>query len=444
MNFGLEGLLPTLLYASFWAVVAISICSRPMVGICYLVLVIPAQSIRDRMVEFPLGSNLITLGLLAVALGLLRERKSASTRGSGWMMPLSLYAGYTLFSTLLGSSSINHPLFDSPRLAQWRNYLTMMFMLLLVAAAVKTTRDIKLIVLIMCIGVFFVNRGLWATVSDRDFSAYSADLQEAGAMGNAGVNGLAAFEAQMSMFLLAIGVVQKERIRRWACLGLGVFSVLCLMYTLSRGGYAGFLVGCVFLGVVRYRLLLVLLAIFAVTWASVVPNAVVERVDMTYDSSGELDNSSELRVSLWDEAMAVFESNPITGTGFDTYQYGDHVNGYKDTHNVYVKILVETGLIGLALVAWLTLKSFWSGWKLFRMAKDPFHAALGLGLASWVVACIVTNFFGDRWTIFQVNGYMWVIGGLVLRAWVLEREAENPVPANAGLETAGELAGAVA
>src|SRR5208283_1728487 len=154
--------------------------------------------------------------------------------------------------------------------------------------------------------------------------------------------------------------------------------------------------------------LLVLLALFLVTWTSLVPLAVQQRVYMTYDqNSGELDHSAAVRVSLWEEAKPVFDSNPVFGSGFDTYAYTGHLNGYRDSHNLFVKVLVETGVVGFLLFLSILAKSFRVGYRLFRQAQDDFLASLGLGLSVWVVCAAVANLFGDRWTFLQVNGFMW-------------------------------------
>jgi hypothetical protein len=77
----------------------------------------------------------------------------------------------------------------------------------------------------------------------------------------------------------------------------------------------------------------------------------------------------------------------------------------------------------LFIFLWLLAKTFFTSYGLFRKAKDPFLASLGLGLAGWVVCSFVANCFGDRWMYLQVNGYMWVLGGLVSRALALEENA---------------------
>jgi len=77
-----------------------------------------------------------------------------------------------------------------------------------------------------------------------------------------------------------------------------MFSADCLMYSLSRGGYVAFFMGWLFLGIVRYRLLLVSLIVFLLSWQMVVPNAVRERVFMTYHEDSGLEHSGPTRVDL--------------------------------------------------------------------------------------------------------------------------------------------------
>ena len=85
-------------------------------------------------------------------------------------------------------------------------------------------------------------------------------------------------------------------------------------------------------------------------------------------------------------------------------------------------------------------KTFWHSYTLFRIAKDPFIASLGLGLAGWVLCSAVANGFGDRWTFFQVNGFMWVLAGLVTRGAQLEQEpVTSPVKAESNSSEAAPV-----
>lgn len=426
IHFGLASYASTVLYAGFILAFLLSVFWRPIVGIYFLVSLLPLQTARYHLIGLPLGKSVVDIMLLGVVLGLLVHRQRVFPK-TPWNVLLGLYTIYTFVSLCLGSFYLGSALpfsLSDPRLADWKNYMVMPLILVLVAATVRDTRQMKILVLLMCVAALVLNRGFWDTISGRDFSNFSHDLRDEGAMGYAGVNGLAAFEAQIATFLLALAAFERKRLFRLGYISLAIFSGMCLMYSLSRGGYLAFLVGCLFLGLVKQRKLLVLLAVFLCAWSSLVPGAVQQRVLMTYDEkTGELDHSAEVRVDLWEEAMSIFDSNPIIGVGFYTYAYSQHISQYKDTHDIFVKVLLETGIVGLMIFLWLLAKTFGTGYKLFRHARDPFLASLGLGLAVWVVCSFVANCFGDRWTYLQVNGYLWVLGGLVARALILEQDA---------------------
>jgi O-antigen ligase len=429
IHFGLTPYASAFLYASFILAFLLSVLWRPIVGIYFLVPLIPLQTARYYLIDFPLGKSVVDIILLGVVLGLLVHRQRVFPK-TPWNLLLGLYTIFTFVSLCLGSFYLGSALpfsISDPRLADWKNYMAMPLILILVAATVRNTRQMKILVLLMCLAALMLNRGFWDTVSGRDFSNFTDDLRDAGGMGYAGVNGFAAFEAQFAVFLLALAAFKERLLSKLGFVGLAGFSVICLMYSFSRGGYLALLVGCLFLGLVKQRKFLILLVVFISMWTSLTPLAVQQRVQMTYDANGgELDHSSELRLDLWKQAMPIFDSNPVIGAGFFTYAYTHHMNNYADTHDFFIKVLVETGFVGLMIFLWLLAKTFITGYKLFRGSQDPFLASLGLGLAVWVVSSFVANCFGDRWTYLQVNGYMWVLGGLVARALILEQDAVVP------------------
>jgi putative inorganic carbon (hco3(-)) transporter len=430
-HFGLEPYVPYVLYFSAIVAFLASIFYKPVVGVYYLLPMIPLQTMRYRLAEFPLGASLVGVICLGIVLGLLREGKPVLTK-TPWTGIIIVYAIFTFLSLCLGSFYVDRPLPlpGDPRFGVWQDYMMMPALLLIVAAVAPDKRQMQIMLLVMCLATLGLNKNFWNTVSDRDFSSYSEDLRDEGGMGYAGTNGLAAFEAQSAALLLALGSFEKKFWIRTGYRALALFSAVCLMYSLSRGGYVAFFAGWLLLGILRERKLLVLLVVFLLSWTVFTPRAVQERVLMTYDEqSHSTDNSTETRLSLWENAMQVFHSNVVTGSGFNTYAYmhlnkrTDGVSGfYEDTHNFYVKVLAETGVLGILIFLVLLSKTFLTGFRLFHTATDPFYASLGLGLVGWLTCSAVANFFGDRWTFLQVNGYLWVLGGMVSQALLLEKK----------------------
>ena len=432
LGLGLEGYLPYVLYCGAIVAFLLAIFWRPTAGIFFLLPLIPLQTVRYRLNGMPLGASLFGIMLIGVALGLWRNGLPVFPK-SPWTRFLALFALFTFLSLCLGSFYLEKPmpLPGDSRFGVWQEYMIMPALLLLTASAARNKRQIQAIVLVMCVSTFALDRTFWNEVSGRDFSTYTEDLHGGGgSMGYAGANGLAAFAAQVATFLFALAGFESKKWLRAGYYSLAGFTVVCLVYSLSRGGYAAFIAGCLLVGLAKQRKILVLLVVFLFSWTTIVPPAVEQRVDMTYDhTSGDLDNSSNTRLSLWSNAMEVFHGNAVLGTGFDTYEYmrlnrrTDGVSGYyADTHNYFVKVLVEMGIAGFILFLWLLGRILGQGFRLFRRAQDPFFKSLGLGVVGWVVCAVVANLFGDRWTFLQVNGYMWVIAGLVCRAYELEKD----------------------
>jgi O-antigen ligase len=90
--------------------------------------------------------------------------------------------------------------------------------------------------------------------------------------------------------------------------------------------------------------------------------------------------------------------------------------------------MVETGIVGIMIVLLMIQQMLAVGYRLFRRAEDPLYRGLGLGLFLAVCSCIVTNFFGDRWTYLEITGPLWVLVATAICATHMpEDKPENEV-----------------
>lgn len=418
MHLGISSFAPLLIYVGAIVAFLLSVIWRPQIGLYFLVPLLPMQTARYWVHAYPFGEKLVDILLLGVILGMAIHAKRPKFVASPLNKVLIVFFVVTYLALWEGSFFIQAPLpitFDDQRFSDWKNFTEMMLLFFIAASAIRTPKQMVIVVSLMCFSVLAVNRNYHGTVGDRDFSQYSDTLREAGALGYAGENGMGAFQAEMAVFLIGLACFVKRIWPRLALWGLALTSVYCLMITFSRGGYLGFLVGLLILGMIRERKLLVLLAVILVSWQSLVPNAVRERVLMTYQQGEGLDSSAEERVTIWTDALNVIRVNPVLGTGFDTYQWMGRVGAYRDTHNYYLKVFLELGLVGLLVFFWQLLVAGKMSWRLFRGAEDPLLRALGGAFFAMLFCAVVVNFFGDRWSYLQVNGFFWLVLGMVAR-----------------------------
>jgi len=394
----------------------------------FLVPLLPMQTARYWVHEFPLGEKLVDVLLLGVVIGLIIHCKRPRILSTPLNKVLFIFFAVTYFALWEGSFFVHAPLplaLDDPRFSDWKNYVEMMLIFFIAASAIRTSKQMTLIISLMLLSVVVVNRNYQSTVRDKDLSQYSDSLREAGALGYAGENGMGAFQAEMAIFFIGLACFLKKTAPRIVLWTVATTSVYCLLLTFSRGGYLGFLVGLLVLGIIRERTLLLVLAVLLVSWQGLVPNAVRERVLMTYQQDEGLDSSAQERVTIWQDALDVITRNPLLGTGFDTYAFMGRVGDYKDTHNYYLKVFLELGAIGLLVFLWLLRIAAKMAWQLFRSSTEPFLSGLGGAFFALLACAAVVNFFGDRWTYLQVNGFFWVLAGLIARGLFIVKEEQT-------------------
>jgi putative inorganic carbon (HCO3(-)) transporter len=434
MHLGIYHLEALLMYIGAILAFLLSIIWKPPIGLYYLVPLLPMQTARYWLHEYFLGEKLVDILLLGVLIGLFIRRERPIFIASRVNKLLIVLFALTYLSLWQGALYLGGALpisYLDPRFSDWKNYVEMMFLFFVVAATIRTPKQMKIILAIMCLSILQINRTYHDTVGDRDFSHFSYGLRDAGPLGYAGENGMGAFQAGMAVFLIGLTASTKRQIVRlglWAVAGSCVYS---LVLTFSRGGYLGFMAGLLILGIVKERKLLILFVVLLLSWQSLVPGAVTERVLMTYDDSQGLDASAGERVTLWRDAMQVIDHDPVIGTGFDTYKFMGRVGDFKDTHNYYVKVLVEMGVIGLLFLFYVLGVLCTMCWRLFHQAHDEFLGSIGYAVFALSICTIIVNFFGDRWTYLQVNGFFWVLLGLVARGLFILQQNEVAQEASA-------------
>src|SRR5215472_4219033 len=247
IHFGLEGLLPALLYAGMFITFLASVFWRPSLGIYLLVLTLPLQTGRYRLHDFPLGSEFLDILLLGTILGLVIKGQSFIPKGH-WSKFFLFYALFCYLSLWEGSYFIRAPLplwIGDPRFSDWKNYVEMFLLALVVASTIKSKTEIRVLLVLMCLSVLLVNRSYYSTLSSRDLSHFSYQVRDAGALGYAGVNGLAAFEAMFCSLLLAFFAFTRKPLTKIAIMLIVATCGYCLLFSFMLGCYLGFLVALV-------------------------------------------------------------------------------------------------------------------------------------------------------------------------------------------------------
>jgi O-antigen ligase len=416
MGTGIGHYIPLVAYLGFWVMILASLGGRPILGFYYMIPFLPYRTMRDHFLDYPLGANVLTILVIAVIVGAIihGKRLPKSKLYTIWLV-FSIYLYISLWiGTALGNAP--PPLWLSDiNFVTWKDYMIIPLIFAAGGMVVEDRKAVRMVVILTAISLAFIDRSSLAESMSRTWTSFDEDKRSGGPLAF-GANQTAAFLVQFAMFFW--GFVQFVKRRKFKIVGyvLVAVTILAAMYTFSRAGYLAILFCVLVLGVLKDRKLLLILGVFLLIWQSVVPTAVRERVNMTKNSNGQLEASAQERVDLWENAEKSIISSPIVGTGYATFQLGEHVDSLKDTHNWYVKVLVETGIVGLLIAVFLLQQLLSLSYRLFKRSSDPLYQGLGLGLLLATCSCMVSNCFGDRWTYVEIMGLFWVLAGTAISA----------------------------
>jgi O-antigen ligase len=431
---GLSKFVPLFVYCAGIAALLVTVFHRTDVGLYFLVPYIPLLNLAEKVQQYPLGKDFVDLFVVAIIIGTLlrndgKTRHSLSLNVSIVMLLVVTYLGLWVGSFKLG---LPYPVsMEAERLVIWKNYAIMPILYFVTIYTVRTRNQIIIILALMSVTMLMMDRHFHSTYKWVKSWNYSHDQRVSGPFTYLGPNELAGFFAQYTAVLGAIFLIYKKWFVR---LGLAVViaaNTYTIMYLFSRGAYLAVAVVLTFYGIVADRRILIALLILGLSWQFLLPEAIVDRVEMT-QTEGEITDSSALgRIEMWKQAIKIIVANPIVGVGFGSTPYLGFrsYTGEKhrnDIHSGYLETLMETGLVGFFCIFSVFYAGVRRGWRLFRASPDPLYRGLGLGFIGCVIAALVSNITGDRFTYLAVMGYFWIMLGMisVLAVQMEDEEAE--------------------
>jgi putative inorganic carbon (HCO3(-)) transporter len=197
---------------------------------------------------------------------------------------------------------------------------------------------------------------------------------------------------------------------RWVPKGLALLATLvntlCLIYTLSRGGWIGFVVaGFVMLALLvnywsiwfppfwkRWALPIMLggaAAFLVVAVASV--DALRERALSMF--VGREDSSNNFRINVWAAVLEMIRDRPILGIGPGNEAFNAVYPLYQrprytalSAYSVFLEITVEAGIIGLLVFLWLLVVAYSQGWRAIQYLRETQHRQ-----GYWLIAAIAAQ-----------------------------------------------------
>ena len=342
---------------------------------------LPYRTMRDHFLDYPLGANVLTILLIAVIVGAIIHGKRLP---KSKLYPIWLLLGiYLYFSMWIGTAMGNAPAplwLSDLNFVTWKDYMLIPLVFVAAGLVIEDRKAIRTVIILTAFAVLFIDRSCLFESMTRTWTNFDENKRDSGPLGLMAQTKRRRFWLNFACSFGALRSSSRERSSSSSV--MESLRSRCLRRC-TRSPAADMLRSCS-------------ASCPRVVEGSKAPSApwdlsidmgsrrAYRRPSACYDdfqnSSGRLEASAQERVDLWKNAEESFLRSPIVGNGFATFQLEEHVGDLRDTHNWYVKVLVETGILGLILVVFMLQQMLATSYRLFKRASDPLYRGLGLGL----------------------------------------------------------------
>jgi O-antigen ligase len=191
---------------------------------------------------------------------------------------------------------------------------------------------------------------------------------------------------------------------------------LPLLFTLSRASWVAaipMLLTLILLSPRRLTLM-VGLATLVIVGPLAFPKAVLDRYDYTFYAKvdrgeygiggAQLDTSTSARLKSWGQGFRGWQERPLLGYG---------VTGFAFMDAQFVRVLVETGLIGLAAFLYLLWRVFCAGRDVHRNVVGTKFEGLSMGYIAGVAAIVTHSIGANTFIIVRIMEPFWFMTGIM-------------------------------
>ncbi len=232
---------------------------------------------------------------------------------------------------------------------------------------------------------------------------------------------------------IALGVATSMplRLARWWWVAAGIMT-LAWGLTYSRSAYVGFVIAVGIVLLVRSRTLL-FIGILAMIGAVLF----VPRIQQRVIGIRSVDETAQLRLVSYRNALTVIRDHPLIGVGYNLYKYvqveynflqktAEHSASGSDSS--LLTIWVTTGTIGLLVYLWLLVATFTELWKTWRDNSLPkIWQGFGLGALAGLVGLFAHSQFVNGWQYPHLMEIIWLVTAMAI-------SVRQPSPAPGGMK----------
>lgn len=201
--------------------------------------------------------------------------------------------------------------------------------------------------------------------------------------------------------------------------------LLCLVLTLSRGGWVGIsFAALTFILIVNWRLLLLAIPVVTVG-LFFLPQKIMARLLTIFSVA---DSSNAYRLKMWEITLQVIRDHLWGGVGFGYVPFKQTFETYIRTmpifhaHNTFLQVFAEMGLLGLLVFLFLLWTFIKHPLATLSKERDPYYYYIGAGAVSGLVGLLGHGLFEHVLYLPRIIFSFWIVIGILITLLRLQKK----------------------
>ena len=230
-------------------------------------------------------------------------------------------------------------------------------------------------------------------------------------------NTLGGYLVLMISVSLGLYLVSPSFRKRLVYAALIILFSIPFLYTQSRSSYLAIIPSIMtfVLFSQKRKWIMAAILLISVCLPFIMPKVAKERIAYTFTQGKnrrdtveiggvKLDTSSSDRINSWKVASKVWIDHPFLGFG---------VTGYRFVDAQYLRIILETGFLGLIFFFVLIASLYRRAYVIFKSSDNVFEEGLSMGLLAGIIGLLVHGLGANTFIIVRIMEPFWFITAIV-------------------------------
>ena len=337
-----------------------------------------------------------------------------------------------LLFTLIGISYIFLSPFIGPKtdltisLLSFRGHFEYIFAFFLAANTIRTNKQVKRLVLVFLFSTFANLLVSWLLAHFGEGFLH-AIRPGGGTFSLRGtmlapdqVNAFGVYLSIIISFIFGLLLYNRSKIKFFGLMILLLVAIISLAFTFSRRAYLGALVGTLTVALFKRTWSVVVIIVALVLFGNFfIPHQAFTRMETIW-RIGDVS-----RLKEWSWLLGRFLKSPVLGFGYGStgpVSVTFNIAGGSHTHNYYLQVLVELGILGLLFYLWMIFSAIKLCISTFGRLQDNYLKGVVMGSMAGFTAMTIVGFFGTTNANILICFYTWTLIGTTA---AIEQRAKN-------------------